>query len=831
MTRRLLHVVLLSLLFILIIYQNAIFLSLSNTPISASDDELTVFGLWTGAEESNFRLVLDNFTTETGITVNYTALNSLDLQPVVNNELEGGTSSADIVMAPWAPWILDLASQGHLIEVTSLINASNYPTNIISLVTDDEGKIFAAPFKLSAKPGFWYKKSFFANHGLSVPTTFDEFNNTLLPAIQAISGIEAAIASGDSVGWPLSDQAEGFLMGLGGHQLQEELIAGPRQRNWTDSQVVSVFSNLTQLLEAGYFSAPAEWTSQLTKFWNAQYGLYWMGSWITTQSQIVNLTDLDFFGFPGTDGVAGAVDYAFVPKYAQHVNETELLLQYLASAEAQETMVRLGGFLAPNLNVPVDAYRSIDKEIVDFIAQPSIHFVPDLDDAIGGVFQTTFWDQMALLWTSPSTATMNSVLNTLQTTALQQQGTGVWTVDDDGPANFNTIQAAINAATQGDTILVYNGTYQENVVLNKSLSLIGENTISTVIDSNSAGNVISVITSNANITGFTIQNSGAMADGVYVEGDHITIQDNNITNNGYGIFIYSSENNLISNNVVDNNGYDGIFLNFADGNFITNNTCQYNGWNGIRSGIELWNSENNLISNNTCPSNYDRGISLSLSDQNIISYNICEDNHYHGIHLDDSSNNTISNNCCANNTNNGISLWEALNNNVSGNNLTANNYNGIFLYYSSGNIISGNNMAGNNYSGIGLEGSSTNIISSNNITNNGFGIGFWGSSDNTLYHNNFVENTQQVYFNDSGYANTWDDGYPSGGNYWSDYGERYPNATEIDDSGIWDTPYLIDESNQDNYPLIPEFSSFLALSVFMIATLLSVIIYAKKHRT
>ena len=86
-------------------------------------------------------------------------------------------------------------------------------------------------------------------------------------------------------------------------------------------------------------------------------------------------------------------------------------------------MVGLGGFLATNTNVPSSAYTPIDKKVVDFMGTPGITIVPDLDDTIGGQWQTTFWDQLKLLWTSPSTSTMNSVLNALQTAAIQQQGT------------------------------------------------------------------------------------------------------------------------------------------------------------------------------------------------------------------------------------------------------------------------------------------------------------------------------------------------------------------------------------------------------------------------
>jgi len=148
----------------------------------------------------------------------------------------------------------------------------------------------------------------------------------------------------------------------------------------------------------------------------------------------------------------------------------------------------------------------------------------------------------------------------------------------------------------------------------------------------------------------------------------------------------------------------------------------------------------------------------------------------------------------------GIHLYSSSNNSISGNNI-ANNGSGIWLSSSSNNSISGNNIANNDY-GIVLSSSSNNSISGNNIANNGSGIWLYSSSNNRFYHNNFIDNTQQVYNHVSGYANVWDDGYPSGGNYWSDYAERYPDATEIDDSGIWDTPYYIDDYNQDNYPLM-----------------------------
>jgi parallel beta-helix repeat protein len=98
-------------------------------------------------------------------------------------------------------------------------------------------------------------------------------------------------------------------------------------------------------------------------------------------------------------------------------------------------------------------------------------------------------------------------------------------------------------------------------------------------------------------------------------------------------------------------------------------------------------------------------------------------------------------------------------------------------------------------------------LSGNNITANSIdGVCLFSSSNNMFFHNNFINNTQQV--SSDGSPNTWDNGYPSGGNYWSDYRTAYPNATEVDSSGIWNTSYVIDSNNIDRYPLMGPFHTF-----------------------
>jgi hypothetical protein len=92
-------------------------------------------------------------------------------------------------------------------------------------------------------------------------------------------------------------------------------------------------------------------------------------------------------------------------------------------------------------------------------------------------------------------------------------------------------------------------------------------------------------------------------------------------------------------------------------------------------------------------------------------------------------------------------------------------------------------------------------------------------------------------------TNTWDDGYPSGGNYWSNYQTTYPNAAEKGSSGIWNTPYVIDANNTDRYPLMggahpmphalaAPFEDLLAYSMIGAGALVAclIVIYAIRRR-
>ncbi|MDH5375548.1 MAG: right-handed parallel beta-helix repeat-containing protein [Candidatus Bathyarchaeota archaeon] len=305
--------------------------------------------------------------------------------------------------------------------------------------------------------------------------------------------------------------------------------------------------------------------------------------------------------------------------------------------------------------------------------------------------------------------------------------------------------------------------------------------------------------SNNTIYGNNIkQNTNNYDDGIDLQdSSNNRIYGNNITNNYYGIFLPDSINNTISENVVTNNGI-GIFLVglHPSGNMVSKNKIAACGV-GINIG-----SNGDTISENNITENL-RGISCRFSNNCTISGNNITANEYFGIWLYQSSNNIVSENNITNNQGEGIELYKSFNNTISGNFIANNTEQGVYLLLSSDNVVSGNR-----------------------IKNNGCAIWLGGeSSGNFVYHNEFLNNGEQVHSSNA--TNVWDDGGGKG-NYWSDYEDRYPNATELDGSGIWDTPYVIDENNQDNYPLVPAFSTWTATLLILMVLTVSIAIYKRR---
>lgn len=374
--------------------------------IGQEETVFTVVGPWSGAEFEAFKPVLDAFTDKTGIEYNYTSIRAEDLQTLLPAQFEAEKTPGDL-MFMWAWWVKE--NKEHVIDLTDEIDLTEF-TGVSNQGVED-GKVYAAPYTGKLKPGFWYRKSFFSANGLSIPTSYAEFA-TLCDEIAAINGVENAIASGDGVGWPLSDVTEHFLLAYGGEDLFEGLMDG--SVSWTSPEVTAVFEDyLIPLIEDGHFSEPKEWTLILEDWWAGKHGLYFMGSWIT--GMVDDAQDLGVFSLPEAESfVFAGPDFYFVPKYTDNEDDAMELVEFLGSAEGQKIQVAQGGHVATHLDVMGSDYKAgIDREIGGLLQGATT--VMDLDDTIGGEFQTNFWDQLKFLWVRPQD--LNDVLANIESKA------------------------------------------------------------------------------------------------------------------------------------------------------------------------------------------------------------------------------------------------------------------------------------------------------------------------------------------------------------------------------------------------------------------------------
>jgi len=466
-----------------------------------------------------------------------------------------------------------------------------------------------------------------------------------------------------------------------------------------------------------------------------------------------------------------------------------------------------------------------------------------------------------------------SVIPSMSSTAIKKQGSTTYNprgntlyVGGSGPGNYSTIQEAIDDANPGDTVFVYDDSspYYENVVIEKTINLVGEDKDTTIIDGSRVGDGVYVSANCVNISRFKIQNckekciylvdcnETIISGNILVNSDWgiqlVNSNDNKIidcqiSSNMWGINIGSNisssgNNNTISNCVISNNFALGVHLFSCLNNNINGNTFISDGIGIAGSSLEHFihnidstntvngkplyyfvNEEDVIIDNweigqlilvnctgfsisNIEISDTDEGLEAAFCSNNSIVNCIFFNNSY-GIYFMNSSYNVIEN--CSLNNNSGPmgrdGPWWA---------------NGISII-GSHNIIKNNNVSNNDVGIIILTFSALpsfisvgNIIEGNDIYSNNYsGIFVLDSSDNFIYHNNFINNAENAYDNGT---NTWDDG--EYGNFWDDYEERYPDACKKWWKGIWDTPYEIPGGDsQDRYPLIKQWPNSSPISM------------------
>jgi len=212
-------------------------------------------------------------------------------------------------------------------------------------------------------------------------------------------------------------------------------------------------------------------------------------------------------------------------------------------------------------------------------------------------------------------ASANYKISTVEKSIINLQNRGeTLYVGGSGPGNYSSIQGAINDANAGDTIFVYSGTYLEHILIDKSITLIGEDKETTIIDGSLTDNCIKITTDSVIVDSFTIK-KGVLGINI-LQSSGQEIKNNLIRNNWGGINLYKVTDSQITDNSITDSFFEGINPIQSSGNTFSGNKIFWNLY-----GILFTSSNDNFVFENDIKGNT-RGIELvDQSNNNKIYHN------------------------------------------------------------------------------------------------------------------------------------------------------------------------------------------------------------------
>jgi alpha-glucoside transport system substrate-binding protein len=295
-----------------------------------------------------------------------------------------------------------------------------------------QGKLYALFYKAANKGTIWYDPAQFQTNGYQVPTTFDD----LITLSNTIAGTgkypwSMGVSSGSASGWPGADWIAQIFLNLNGPDAYDQWVA--HKILWTDSQVKQAFQTFGKIAGGTHYINGAPQSILATGFQEASYKpfnsppdayMYYLGDFTEgfISKQFPNLkvgTDYGFFPFPTINSqYAGALTGgADVVVALTNNSAVKQLVQYMATAQAQEIWVKRGGFTATNKQVDLAAYpdKVAAASAMALTAAPTFRF--GADDLMPSQVEDAFWKGV-LAYIGDQTQ-LDSVLSTIEGVAMQ----------------------------------------------------------------------------------------------------------------------------------------------------------------------------------------------------------------------------------------------------------------------------------------------------------------------------------------------------------------------------------------------------------------------------
>ncbi len=363
--------------------------------------ELSVVINWTGSELEAFEAVIDGFEQDfPDVSIELVQIPFEEMNAQIPQQFSTG-SPPDVTVG--LPGLMRLLVENDfLAPVDDLweqwVEDGEY-TDSLREVASVDGTVYGVWFKANVNSLVWYRPDTLEEAGVEVPQTWDDW-------LAAMDEMESAglqpIAVGGADGWPLTQWADSMLATVAGPEAFNGLIDGSVQ--WNDERVVQAFEVFGEII-ANYFPSDA-----LDRgFVEATCAVMDQRAAFQNQGAFVNLVargecdeslepgeDYAFFNLPKFDESAPDVqfisgDLFVAARETDNPAAARALLEYLGSAEAQQIWAELGGFIAPNAEVPLDVYPTEnDRRAAElWPAHSEATAVYDLDDSIGGRIQTT----------------------------------------------------------------------------------------------------------------------------------------------------------------------------------------------------------------------------------------------------------------------------------------------------------------------------------------------------------------------------------------------------------------------------------------------------------